>query len=299
MRIRIEHATTYSYDRAARFIIQSLRLTPRSCDGQQITRWRIETDVDARLRPSEDAFGNIVHALYTEQPTETLTVRVSGEAETTDTNGVLGGWPERLSPLVFLRSTDLTRCDAALIDFAEEFRDGAVLDRLHRLMGAVHERIAFQVGVTSADHTAAQAFAEGKGVCQDHAHVFIAAARRLGIPARYVSGHMVRLDGLDDQEAAHAWAEAYVEGLGWTGFDAANGVCPTDAYVRVASGLDYLGAAPVRGTSYGGAGERLTVRLNVSDARRAQGRQQAQQAHQARQARQARQAWQAGAPRRS
>lgn len=277
MRIRVEHVTTYSYDQAARFIIQSLRLTPRSCDGQQIGRWRIETDVDARLRQSEDAFGNIVHTLYTEQPTASLTVQVSGEAETVDTNGVLTGWPERLSPLVFLRSTDLTRCDAALTDFAQGFRQGALLDRLHRLMGAVNEKIAFQVGATSSDHTAAQAFAEGRGVCQDHAHVFIAAARRLGVPARYVSGHMVRMDGQDEQEAAHAWAEAHVEGLGWIGFDPANGVCPTEAYVRVASGLDYLGAAPVRGTSYGGAGERLTVRLNVSDLRRVQGRQQAQQ----------------------
>lgn len=277
MRIRIQHATTYSYDRAARFIIQSLRLTPRSCDSQQITRWRIETDVDARLRPSEDAFGNIVHALYTEQPTDSLTVRVSGEAETVDTSGVLSGWPERLSPLVFLRATDLTRCDAALTEFAEGFRDGSPLEILHRLMAAVHERIAFQIGVTSADHTAAQAFAEGRGVCQDHAHVFIAAARRLGVPARYVSGHLVRADGLNDQEAAHAWAEAWIDGLGWTGFDAANGVCPTDAYVRVASGLDYLGASPVRGTSYGGGGERLTVQLNVSDVRQAQTRQQAQQ----------------------
>ena len=277
MRIRIEHATTYAYDQAARFIIQSLRLTPRSCDGQQIVRWRIETDVDARLRQSEDAFGNIIHALYTEQPTASLTVQVSGEAETTDTGGVLSGWPERLSPLVFLRDTDLTRCDAALTEFAQGFREGPVLDRLHRLMGAVHERIAFQVGATSADHTAAQAFADGKGVCQDHAHVFVAAARRVGIPARYVSGHMVRLDGRTEQEAAHAWAEAHVEGLGWTGFDPANGVCPTDAYVRVASGLDYLGAAPVRGTSYGGGGERLTVRLNVRDARQAQTQQQAQQ----------------------
>ena len=80
MRIRIDHATTYAYDRAARFIIQTLRLTPRSSEAQQVRNWRVETDVDARLRKSEDAFGNIVHTLYTEQPTQSLTVRVSGEA---------------------------------------------------------------------------------------------------------------------------------------------------------------------------------------------------------------------------
>ena len=278
MRIRIDHATTYSYDQAARFIIQVLRLTPRSCNSQQVERWRIDTDVDARLRQSEDAFGNIVHTLYTERPVDVLTVRVAGEVSTTDTNGTMSGWPDRLSPLVYLRETPLTTCDTAMIEFAEPFQHLPVLERLHALMGALHQRIAFEVGVTSTDHTAAQAFSEGRGVCQDHAHVFIAMARKLRVPARYVSGHMVRLDGQTVQEAAHAWAEAYVEGLGWVGFDAANGVSPTDAYVRVASGPDYLGGAPVRGANFGGAGERLTVRLDVRNVSQSQRQQQAQQA---------------------
>jgi transglutaminase-like putative cysteine protease len=103
-------------------------------------------------------------------------------------------------------------------------------------------------------------------VCQDLAHIFIASARAMGLPARYVSGHLARSDGQIDQEAAHAWCEAYVEDLGWVGFDPANGVCPTEAYVRVAIGLDYLGAAPVRGSRYGGDGERLDVRLRVTPA---------------------------------
>jgi transglutaminase-like putative cysteine protease len=69
------------------------------------------------------------------------------------------------------------------------------------------------------------------------------------------------------QEAGHAWAEAYVENLGWVGFDAANGISTTDAHVRVAMGLDYLGAAPVRGTRFGGGGETLTVAVHVDQAR--------------------------------
>jgi transglutaminase-like putative cysteine protease len=96
------------------------------------------------------------------------------------------------------------------------------------------------------------------------AHIFIAAARSLSIPARYVSGHLTRTDQVD-QEAAHAWAEAHVEGLGWVAFDPANGVSPTEAYVRIAIGLDYLGAAPVRGTVYGGGRESMTVTLSVKD----------------------------------
>ncbi len=275
MRIRIDHATSYAYERPARFIIQTLRLTPRSSEAQQVRDWRVETDVDARLRRSEDAFGNIVHTLYTEQPTRSLTVRVSGEVVTTDTAGVVPAGQETLSPLVFLRDTALTRRDRLISVFASEFSAHPPLERLHRLMAAIHGSVAFEIGVTTPTHTASEVLALGRGVCQDHAHVFIACARQVGTPARYVSGHLLRRDGLDDQEAAHAWAEAWVEDLGWVGFDPANGICATDRYVRVAAGLDYLGAAPVRGASYGGGGERLAVRLNVRDADMQQDQQQA------------------------
>ncbi|HEX9070668.1 MAG TPA: transglutaminase family protein, partial [Pseudolabrys sp.] len=95
----------------------------------------------------------------------------------------------------------------------------------------------------------------------------VAAARALGVPARYVGGHFHRADGVITQDAGHAWAEAYVENLGWIGFDPTNGICITDAHVRVAVGLDYLGAAPVRGTRFGGAGETLTVAVRVDQAR--------------------------------
>ncbi|WP_292224694.1 transglutaminase family protein [Brevundimonas sp.] len=270
MRIRIDHSTRYGYARPARFIVQMLRLTPRSCEGQQVRDWRIETDVDARLRRSEDAFGNIVHSLYTERPTDALTIRVTGEVSTTDTGGVVQGRSERLSPIVFLRDTPLTRADAAILDFAQAIGAGDPLDRMHRLMGALHKDVAFEVGSTSAAHTAAEAFAQRRGVCQDHAQIFISAARKLGVPARYVSGHLNRSDGQHDQDAAHAWAEAWIEGLGWVGFDPANGICPTENYVRVAVGLDALGATPIRGTSYGGGQESLTVALHVRPVQQTQ-----------------------------
>lgn len=272
MRIRIDYETRYAYAAAARFIVQSLRVTPRSSESQQVLDWRIETDVDARLRRSEDTFGNIVHTLYTERPTDRLTIRVSGEASTADTGGVLRGAPERLSPLVYLRDSPLTHADAALRALADEAGEGETLDRLHRLMGLIHERVAFLVGATTPDHTAADAYAQRQGVCQDHAQIFIACARRMGVPARYVSGHLHRSDGLIDQDAAHAWAEAHVEGLGWVGFDPANGVCPTEHYVRVAGGLDALGASPFRGRSFGGLGETLSVALRVREMQ--QGQQQ-------------------------
>ena len=264
MRISIDHATTYTYERQARFVIQVLRLTPQSNEGQTVRWWTIDTDVDARLRQSEDAFGNVVHTLYTERPTRALTVRVAGEVETSDTAGVLRGQAERLSSIVFLRETALTRHDKLISVFASEFAAYPPLERMHRLMTAIHGAVAFEVGVTTPTHTAAEVLKMGRGVCQDHAHLFVSAARSMGVPARYVSGHLLRTDR-EDQDAAHAWAEAWIEDLGWVGFDPANAVSPTERYVRVATGLDYLGAAPVRGANYGGSGERMSVTLSVKE----------------------------------
>lgn len=267
MRIRISQSTAYVYDRPAWSIQQVLRVTPRPHDGQQVVAWRLDADADVRLRWSEDAFGNIVHRLSTEQPVEQLTVTVSGEVVSTDTAGVVRGSVERLPDEAYLRSTERTRADAALTAFARDVDPGleaGALARLHALLDAVGRAVAFEIGSTDAGTSAAEAFALGRGVCQDQTHVFIAAARTLGLPARYVSGHLLRGEGVELQEASHAWAEALVPDLGWVGFDATNGLCPTDAYVRVAVGLDYLDAAPVRGARNGGGGERLSVRLSVT-----------------------------------
>jgi transglutaminase-like putative cysteine protease len=124
----------------------------------------------------------------------------------------------------------------------------------------------YDTAPTYATTTAAEAFALKRGVCQDLTHIFIAAARSLNVPARYVGGYFRRDDGVVAQDAGHAWAEAFVPGLGWVAFDAANGMCATDAHVRVAVGLDFLGAAPVRGMRYGGAGEKLAVSVHVDQA---------------------------------
>ncbi len=137
---------------------------------------------------------------------------------------------------------------------------------LHALLDTLPQTITFDTDPTHAHTTAAEAFALKRGVCQDISHIFIASARSLGIPARYVSGYLHRADGQNDQQAGHAWAEAYVDGLGWVAFDATNGMCATDAYLRVAVGLDYLSAAPLRGSRIGGDGEGLDVRIRVDQA---------------------------------
>jgi transglutaminase-like putative cysteine protease len=270
MRLRISHATTYHYDTPPTGVTQLLRLTPRNHDGQYVCAWRIDLSQDCLLHQHEDAFGNITHSFTAEGPFGELSVTVDGEVETQDTHGLVRGAVERFPPGLYLRETPLTQADAAIAEFAESARAGNGKDTLalmHALLNELNREITFDTDPTHVATTAAEAFALRRGVCQDLTHIFIAAARQLGIPARYIGGHFYRVDGVTAQEAGHAWAEIYVENLGWVGFDATNGICITDAHVRVAMGLDYLGAAPVRGTRFGGGGETLNVAVHVDQAR--------------------------------
>ncbi|HTQ83232.1 MAG TPA: transglutaminase family protein [Pseudolabrys sp.] len=270
MRIRISHATTYHYDAPPKTVTQMLRLTPRNHNSLYVVNWRIDLSQDCELHQHEDAFGNFTHSFTADGPFRQLSIAVDGEVDTQDTSGVVTGTVERFPPALFLRETELTQPDSAIIDFAEATRAGGggdTLSLLHDLLREVHREIAYDADPTHAATTAAEAFKMRCGVCQDLTHIYIAAARQLGIPARYVGGHFYRDDGVTAQDAGHAWAEAHIDGLGWVGFDPANKICATDAHVRVAVGLDYFGAAPVRGTRFGGSGETMTVAVQVAQAR--------------------------------
>lgn len=272
MRIHVNHATTYSYEPPANGAIQILRLTPRNHDGQYVVSWRIDVSEGCHLRAHEDAFGNITHTFALEGPIRDLRVQVVGEVETQDTAGIVTGIKERFPPSLFLRSTDLTTADADITSFAESVLPNETdrIARLHALMDEIAATMSFDPDPTHASTTASEAFKLKRGVCQDFAHIFAACARHLGMPTRYVSGYLLGDGATAEQgaghQAGHAWAEVHVNGLGWVGFDAANRQCPTEAYVRVAAGLDYLGAAPVRGNRYGGGEENLTVALSVDQS---------------------------------
>jgi transglutaminase-like putative cysteine protease len=277
MRLRISHSTTYRYEPPASGVIQILRMTPGSHDGQYVADWQIDVSTDSRLDMHDDAFGNTTHVL-TCGPTSDLTIRVEGLVETQDTGGVLKGTDERFPPSLFLRATPLSTANAAMAAFARGLQGKGgndALGFLHTLMGEINDHMTFDEDPTNTGTSAVEAFALKRGVCQDYAHIFIACARSGGVPARFIAGHFLRADGRVDQQAGHAWAEAFVPDLGWVGFDPANRICTTDAHARVAIGLDYLGAAPVRGTRYGGGKETLTVAVRVDQAGR-QGQSQSQ-----------------------
>ena len=273
MRLRIAHSSVYRYDPPAAGVIQVLRLTPRNHDGQYVERWRIDVTPDARLTGHEDAFGNISHVFTADGPLDALSVAVDGLVETQNTDGVVRGTVERFPPSLFLRDTALTQADAPIREFAETVRAGSggnALAVLHGLLERLYDNVARKGAddATASDAeaaapaNAAEAFARKHAAPKDLTHIFIGAAHCLGIPARYVGGYFHR-DGNAAVSTPHAWAEAHVPDLGWVGFDPSNGVCPTDAHVRIAVGLDALGAAPVRGTRLGGGAETLAVAITV------------------------------------
>ena len=277
MRLSVHYSTTYTYAEPVRRVIQLLRVEPVSFAGQSVLDWRIDVDRDAKLREGRDGYGNVTHMLYVDSAVSSLTISIAGRVLTEDKHGIVQGLPHDLPAEIFLRSKPLTQPGPAIQALADASAGrGGMIERLHRLVGRIHQGLRFDTEATEVGTRAEQAAAEGHGVCQDFTHIFIAAARLAGIPARYVSGHLFRRDGQKDQEAAHAWAEAWVEDLGWVAFDPVNGISTDDAYLRVACGLDYVDAAPIAGARAGGGDEQLTVEVRVSAAAAGQSQAQAQ-----------------------
>lgn len=262
MLVSIAHVTRYTLAAPASYSIQALRLTPPSFDGQQVVSWSIEMPhIDEAVR-FRDSFGNMTHLVAIPEPHQDVTIIARGTVETRDRAGFARGLIEIAPSRVYMRQTPKTMPDDAIRQMCDSVTARDPIERMHLLMSTVHERVAYVVGATHAHTSAAEAFKDGKGVCQDYAHIFIAAARVMGLPARYVNGYFLT-ESDEPAEAHHAWAEAWIKGLGWLGFDPANKICPTDHYVRLACGLDSGAAAPVRGTRRGGADEALDVTVEV------------------------------------
>lgn len=261
MILTVNHVTNYEYDVPMRAAVQSLRLFPSRFEGQRVIHWAVEVAGGLRGGTFRDGAGDKVEGWSVRGPVTEVTISVSGQVDTSDTAGVLRGHRETVSPLAYLRETTATWQSAEIRELAHAAAAGArdMLDRAHRLSSAVTGAITYAPGATTAHTTAAEALALGEGVCQDHAHALIACARVLGMPARYVSGYLYARDDGEAHEAAHAWAEIWVERIGWIGFDAANECCPDARFIRLGSGLDAREAAPIKGVAQGGGAERLDV----------------------------------------
>ncbi|WP_075183096.1 transglutaminase family protein [Pantoea sp. 1.19] len=259
MKFTIAHTTRYAWEQQVRQSTQYLRLTPQDSIHQQILSWQLtlpETATETR-----DAFGNVLHVLTLDRPHQWLDIEARGVVEIHDRD-VLSAEPcGPLSPLIFLRSTPLTQPDDAIRDFAlRGWRPEAPLASLEQLMGALLLAMPYQPGSTDVKDTAASAFAAGAGVCQDHSHVFLACCRSVQIPARYVSGYLYT-DSVE-HVATHAWVEAWVDGQ-WHSFDITNNTRSVQQHLKLAIGIDYLDACPVRGVRLGGGTENMRAVAEV------------------------------------
>jgi transglutaminase-like putative cysteine protease len=265
MQLHIRHETAYRYAETVRYAIQALHLTPRTETRQRVISWSIQAP--GRKTEQVDAHGNTVHYLSVEAPHRELRVVVSGVVETDDTVGQPNGGPTLISPLAYRAPTALTEWDEQIADFAQVYLASEKDLRVGLLATAeaLNAKVAYRPGTTLVSDPAIAAFGRGEGVCQDQAHVFIAACRAVNISARYVSGYLHTGD--DGAVASHAWAEAWLErDQCWFGVDVTHKRAVGAAHCRLAVGRDYLDAAPVRGVRRGGGKEEMLVSVLVAAA---------------------------------
>jgi len=263
MLISVRHKTVYGYDPAPGAVSLRLRLFPPATSAQTAEPWTVTVNGDPVTPLVTEATGDRMALWQHHGKTERVEIVAEGQVATTDTAGVLGLRADTAPPGVYLRQTALTEADKAIWELASAVEGDDRLSRMHALSALIYKAISYRTGATMATTTAAEAAALGAGVCQDQAHVFIAAARTMAVPARYVTGYVLDPDSGEETDHTHAWAEAHVPGLGWVGFDITHQLCPTDAYIRLAAGLDAADAAPVRGTVTGKADETLETHVRV------------------------------------
>ena len=261
MRLSVQHETAYRYAAPAHYSIQQLRLTPRRDPHQRVLAWRVEAP--GRLQRFVDAYGNVTHTLVLSTPHDSIRVMVSGSVQIDTPDAGALQHDDHLSPLVFVVPTPLTAAPEAVRAFAaRHLKQPPRAADLLALAAAIGDSVKYESGITEVTSTAAHALEMGRGVCQDHAHLFIACCRTAGVPARYVSGYVD--PGHSDAAASHAWADAWIEGNGWVSVDVTHGEYALGQHCRLALGRDYLSAAPVRGVRTGGGEESMQVRVAVA-----------------------------------
>ena len=265
----ISHQTDYDFETTPQSVVQRLHLTPLERPYQKVLEWEVLIEGGATELEANDYHGNRVHLCHHDLEAGRIRITSRGRVEVDDISGVVGMHDNQIPIDMFRRQTSLTQPGALLgklVAEMEEYRSGGEhddIESLHELSSKTLKRIKYSKGKTDADTTAEEAMKLGKGVCQDHVHAFLAVARTLGYPARYVSGYLM-VEGEPVQEASHAWAEVHVDPLGWVGFDISNIISPDDRYVKLATGFDYADVVPIAGVKFGSGDETLTTQITVN-----------------------------------
>jgi transglutaminase-like putative cysteine protease len=275
MKLEIVHRTHYRYSGPIAETVMEVRLRPMDGNGQRCLDF--ELNVGSRIKPHTylDGYGNNVHYFNLVSPHTRLSVTSTSVVETG-----LGPDADPGEDLVydFLRFRSPVKDVPGVRELARRHpvadpRSGpAVEQALEQLALTISQEFTYDRAVTDVYSSVDEVLELRAGVCQDFAHLFIAVARAMGVPARYVSGYIHSPRGGAGRErvssrrvasASHAWAEAWVVGRGWVGYDATHPVRTSENHVRVAVGRDYTDAAPTRGIYVGSAVGTMDVRVRT------------------------------------
>lgn len=270
MRLHIQHDLKIGYADTVYSVVQQLRLMPRSYSGQFVRDWRLEVSEDSRMKPLQDAYGNFTHTFSIEGPLDTLEITAIGEIETEDRNGLVADAVERLPAGIFLRSTPLTAINSELTAWAGQLAEKNDprqhrIELMHAVNLAVNEEIEWQRDADPMPMGAVKLLTAKKGGAGDLAHLVAALLRSVGVPTRIVGGYRYDADGADHEQSVHVWAESYLDGMGWIGLDPCLAMSPTDAYVRVAAGIDYLDVTPVRTVGSGTGQDEINSVVSIKN----------------------------------
>jgi transglutaminase-like putative cysteine protease len=277
----IRHVTRFRYSLPVRESVMELRMQPRSEGPQALRSFQINTNPRAQLYAYTDHFGNAVYHFNVLREHEELRIEALAVIEVARRPPL----PEHLDMLEWQRYNAYNLTDEhfdllepsrfaaptpALASFMHdksvESPQGDPLGALAGLNATIHAGFDYEPGVTQVHSPIDHALGEGRGVCQDFAHIMIAVARHWGVPARYVSGYLYHRPQTADRsgsDATHAWVECYLPSLGWVGFDPTNNVMAGERHIRAAIGRDYADVPPTRGTYKGGAESELAIAVAV------------------------------------
>ncbi len=284
MQYAVRHITEFRYVEPVRESVMEVRLHPRTDNHQTCFMFELGVQPSARVNEYRDALGNVVH--YFDIPARHDALRLESRALVdvgerlsppdklgSDAWGQLeedvesGDFWEMLLPSRFARSSETLETVAGQMNMTR--RDDP-LTVLRELNYRIYSDFSYEPLTTHANSPIEDALKNRAGVCQDFAHIFIAIARRLRIPCRYVSGYLFHRREDPDrsaQDSSHAWAEAYLPEIGWVGFDPTNNLVAGERHITVALGRDYADVPPTRGVFKGNAAGELRVGVQVTPAK--------------------------------
>ena len=283
MHIAVKHVTKFRYSAPITESVMEVRMRPRSEGLHRCLKFDLSLKPAAQVAAYQDYAGNTVHhfdipgrhtqlvitarSLVETLPAPELPDALPASAwDELDAEVARGDYWDELAPSRFAHPTDLLRQLAN--EFSATRRDDP-LSLLRELNAAIYNAFEYEQESTSVDSPIDDALRNRKGVCQDYTHIFIALARELRVPCRYVSGYLFHRAEYHDrsaQDATHAWVEALLPGLGWVGFDPTNNLVAAERHIRVAVGRDYSDVPPTRGTFKGTAESELSVAVQVKPA---------------------------------